>query len=117
LYTIALAAPGLIGTFRDWDMSSAMTKYPAQYSVEGKLGLVRNVLLAGLVFEVILGLALSCLSLLLSGFIAADIFKRPITALIQISSFTILAGAFSTAAQAAFVGREQMQPNSVMLVS
>jgi len=72
--------------------------------------------MAGLVFEVILGLALSFVSLLLSGFIASDIFKRPITALIQISSFTILAGAFLNAAQAAFTGREQMQPNSITLV-
>jgi O-antigen/teichoic acid export membrane protein len=69
-----------------------------------------------LVFEVILGIALSFLSLLLSGFIAVDIFRRPITALIQVSSFTILAGAFSTATQAAFIGRENMQLNSVMLV-
>lgn len=116
LYTIALAAPSLIGIFRDWGMNSAMIRYTAQYSAEGKPWRVRSILLAGLVFEVILGLALSFLSLLLSGFIAADIFKRPITALIQISSFTILAGAFLTAAQAAFVGREQMQPNSVTLV-
>jgi O-antigen/teichoic acid export membrane protein len=116
LYTIALAAPGLIGTFRDWGMNSAVTRYTAQYSAEEKPERVRSILLAGLVFEVILGLALSFLSLLLSGFIAVDIFKRPITLLIQISSFTILAGAFSTTAQAAFTGREQMKPNSVMLV-
>ena len=116
LYTIALAAPNLIGTFRDWGMNSAMIKYTAQYSAEEKLERVRSILLAGLVFEVILGLALSFLSFLLSGFIATDIFKRPITALIQISSFTILAGAFLNAAQAAFTGREQMEPNSVTLV-
>jgi O-antigen/teichoic acid export membrane protein len=116
LYTIALAAPSLIGTFRDWGMNSAVTKYTAQYGAERKLVAMRSILLAGLVFEVILGLALSFLSFLLSGFIAADIFRRPITALIQISSFTILAGAFSTAAQATFIGREDMQPNSLMLV-
>jgi O-antigen/teichoic acid export membrane protein len=116
LYTIALAAPNLIGTFRDWGMNSAMIKYTAQYSADEKPERVRSILLTGLVFEVILGLALSFLSLLLSGFIATDIFKRPITALIQISSFTILAGAFLTTAQAAFTGREKMEPNSVTLV-
>jgi O-antigen/teichoic acid export membrane protein len=116
LYTIALAAPNLIGAFRDWGMNSAMVKYTAQYSADEKPERVRSILLAGLIFEVILGLALSFLSLLLSGFIATDIFKRPITALIQISSFTILAGAFLNAAQAAFTGREKMEPNSVTLV-
>ncbi len=117
LYTIALAAPNLIGTFRDWGMNSAMIKYTAQYSAEEKPERARSILWAGLIFEVILGLALSFVSFLLSGFIAVDIFKRPITALIQISSLTILAGAFLNAAQAAFAGKEQMKPNSVTLVS
>jgi len=116
LYTIALTAPNLIGTFRDWGMNSAMVKYTAQYSAEEKPERVRSILLAGLVFEVILGVGLSFLSFLLSGFIATDIFRRPITALIQISSITILAGAFFSAASAAFTGREQMEPNSVTLV-
>jgi O-antigen/teichoic acid export membrane protein len=116
LYTIALAAPNLIGTFRDWGMNSAMIKYTAQFSAEQKPERARSILMAGLIFEVIAGLLLTFLSFLLSGFIAADIFKRPITALIQISSFTILAGAFLNAAQSAFTGREQMQPNSVTLV-
>ena len=116
LYTIALTAPSLIGTFRDWGMNSAMIKYTAQYSAEQQPERVRRILMAGLVFEVILGLSLSFLSFLLSGFIANDIFKRPITGLIQISSFTVLAGAFLTAAQACFVGREKMKPNSITLV-
>ena len=116
LYTITLAAPNLIGTFRDWGMNSAIVKYTAQYSAEENEERVREILLAGLVFEIILGLGLSFLSFLLSGFIAADIFKRPISVLIQVSSFTILAGAFLNAAQAAFTGREQMQPSSVTLV-
>jgi O-antigen/teichoic acid export membrane protein len=116
LYTIALAAPSLIGTFRDWGMNSAMIKYTAQYSAEGKPERIRSILFAGLVFEVILGLALTFVSFLLSGFIASDIFKRPITALMQISSLTILAGAFLNAATATFTGREQMKPNSITLV-
>jgi O-antigen/teichoic acid export membrane protein len=116
LYTIALAAPSLIGIFRDWGMNSAMVKYTAQYSAEEKPERVRSILLAGLIFEVVLGLALTFVSFALSGFIASDIFKRPITGLIEISSVTVLAGGLLTAAQAAFTGREQMQPNSVTLV-
>ena len=116
LYTIALAAPNLIGTFRDWGMDSAMIRYTAQYSAEERHERVRNILLAGLVFEIIMGTALSFVSFLLSGFVANDIFKRPITALIQISSFTILASAFLNAASATFTGREEMRPNSVTIV-
>ena len=97
-------------------MNAAMVKYTAQYTAEEKQERIRSILLAGLIFEIILGLALSFVSFLLSGFIAADIFKRPITALIQISSFTILADALLNAATAAFTGREQMQPNSITLM-
>ena len=117
LYTIALAAPNLIGTFRDWAMNSAMIKYSAQYSAEEKPERVRSILMAGLIFELILGLTLTFVSFLLSGFIAEDIFKRPITVLIQISSISILANAFLNAATATFTGREQMKPNSFTLVS
>ena len=113
LYTIALSAPSLMATFRDWGMNSAMIKYTAQFSAEQKLERVRGILLAGLIFEVALGLSLSFVSFLLSSFIAADFFKRPITTLIQISSLTILGGAFLTAAQAAFTGRQQLKPDSI----
>jgi len=116
LYTIALTAPSLIGVFRDWAMNSAMIKYTAQYSAEDKPEKVRSILVAGLVFEVILGVALTFVSFMLSSFIANDVFKRPIALLIQISSITILAGGLLNAAQAAFIGREQLQPNSVTLV-
>ncbi|MCJ7608671.1 oligosaccharide flippase family protein [Candidatus Bathyarchaeota archaeon] len=66
LYTIALAAPSLIATFRDWGMNSAMIKYAAQYNAENNPAGVKNILAAGLIFETVLGLTLSILSLLRS---------------------------------------------------
>lgn len=118
LYTIALIAPNLISAFRDWGINSAMIKYTAQYHAENKPANIRNILVAGLVFETSLGLALSFVSLLLSGFLATTGFHRPsITLLIQVASFTILTGALMTAAQAAFIGMEKMVPNSITIVS
>jgi len=117
LYTIALIAPSLIATFRDWGITSAMIKYTAQYNAENKPANIRNILVAGLVFETSLGLALSVLSFSLSGFLATTVFHRPsITLLIQVASFTILTGALMTAAQAAFIGMEKMVPNSITIV-
>ena len=65
LYTIALAAPNLIAMFRDWGINSAMIKYTAQYNAENKP--VKNILAAGLMFEAVMGSALSLGSFLLSG--------------------------------------------------
>jgi O-antigen/teichoic acid export membrane protein len=117
IYTIALTAPNLIATFRDWGINSAIVKYTAQYNAENKPANVKNILAAGLIFETVLGLALSVTSFLLSGFLATAVFQRPdITLLIQIASFTILTGALITAAQAAFIGIEKMEFNSITIV-
>jgi O-antigen/teichoic acid export membrane protein len=117
IVTIALTAPNLIMIFRDWGINSAMIKYVAQYNSENKPANVKNILIAGLIFEIVLGLSLSILSFLLSGFLATNIFQRPdIKPLIEIASFTILTGALLTAAQSAFTGTEKMELNSITMI-
>jgi stage V sporulation protein B len=117
IYTIAVTAPILISTFRDWGINSAVIRYVAQYKAENKSANVRSVLAAGLIFEVVMGSVLSALSFLLSGFLATSLLHRPdITPLIQIASFTILTGALMTIAQAAFTGIEKMELTSITLV-
>src|SRR5665647_111015 len=116
LYAIALAAPNLIATFRDWGVTTAMIKYSAEYNSENDVAKVRSVFVSGLAFEIIVGLALSVLSLILSGFLAG-IYGRPaIVQLIQIASLFILTGALVNTATAAFTGLEKMHLNSVMLI-
>jgi O-antigen/teichoic acid export membrane protein len=117
IVAIALTAPSLITTFRDWGINSAMIKYIAQYNSENKPANVKGILIAGLLFELALGLSLSFISFLLSGFLATNVFQRPdIKPLIQIASLTILAGALLTAAQSAFTGIEKMELNSITMI-
>ena len=116
LYAIALAAPNLIATFRDWGVTTAMIKYSAEYNSENDVAKIRSVFVSGLAFEIIVGLALSVLSLVLSQFLA-DFYGRPaIVQLIQIASLFILTGALVNTATAAFTGMEKMHLNSVMLI-
>ena len=70
LYTIALAAPNLIATFRDWGVTTAMIKYSAEYNSENDVAKIRSVFVSGLVFEILVGLALAFLSFGLSQFLA-----------------------------------------------
>jgi len=117
LYTIVLAAPSLIVTFRDWGMNSAMIKFTAQYRAEERIAEIRSIFVTGVLFEVVLGLVLSLLSFEFSGFLATSLYNRPsIAPLIEIASFSILAGAIITAATAAFTGFEKMELNSIMIV-
>lgn len=116
LYGIAIAAPNLIASFRDWGITTAMIKYSAQYNSENDVAKIRSVFVSGLVFEIILGLSLSLLSFFLSGFLA-NLFNRPtIAPLIQVTSFFILTNALVSVATAAFTGMETMHLNSIMLI-
>jgi len=116
LYAIAIAAPNLIATFRDWGITTAMVKYSAQYNSENNVEKIRSIFVSGLAFEIIFGLALTILSISISGFLA-EVYQRPaIAQLIQITSLFILAGALVNTATAAFTGMERMHLNSIMLI-
>jgi O-antigen/teichoic acid export membrane protein len=115
LYTIALVAPNLISTFRDWGITVATVKYTAQYKAENKPAKIRGVFAAGIIFETVMGLVLSAIAFLFSETLA-NLYNLPITALIQIASFTILTGALLGTAQSAFIGIERMEFNSLTIV-
>jgi len=54
LYAIALAAPNLISTFRDWGVTTAMIKYSAEANSENNVAKIRSVFVSGLAFEILL---------------------------------------------------------------
>jgi O-antigen/teichoic acid export membrane protein len=117
LYGIVLIAPTLIGVFRDWGINSAMVRNIAQYLSEGRASEVRSILVSGIIFEVILGIALTAVSFAFSGYLAVNVFHRPeLTSLIQIGSLSILATGLINAATATFTGIEKMELNSLMLI-
>ncbi len=116
LYTLALAAPNLIGVFRDWGVNSAIIRYTAQFNSERKIIQVKKILTAGLLFEVVAGVVLTVISFFLSNLFASMYQLAAIAPLIQIASFTILINAFLTVAQSAFIGFERMELNSITLI-
>jgi O-antigen/teichoic acid export membrane protein len=116
LYTLALAAPNLIGVFRDWGVNSAIIRYTAQFNSERKIIQVKKILTAGLLFEVVAGVVLTVISFFLSNLFASMYQLAAIAPLIQIASFTILINAFFTVAQSAFIGFERMELNSITLI-
>jgi O-antigen/teichoic acid export membrane protein len=117
LYSIVLTAPALISIFRDWGVTSAMTRYSAQYRAENRNAEIRSIFISGIIFELALGLALTIASFFIAGFLATTVFNRPeIASLIQIASFIILAGGLTNAATAVFTGMERMELNSIILV-
>ncbi|XHH08733.1 MAG: flippase [Candidatus Bathyarchaeia archaeon] len=117
LYSIALTLPTIIMIFRDWGITSAMVRYTAQYRAENRTAEIRSIFVAGIVFELVLGIILSLVSFLISGYVATDFYNRPeVAPLIQIASISILAHGLTTAATAVFTGTEETTYNSVMLI-
>ncbi|MGD6934243.1 MAG: flippase [Candidatus Bathyarchaeia archaeon] len=117
LYAIALSVPNLIVVFRDWGINSAMVRYTAQYRAENRAPEIRSIFVSGFIFELAIGIILSLVSFLISGYLASDVYNRPeIVSLIQIASVSILAGGLINAASAAFTGFEVTTYNSVMLI-
>ena len=117
LYGIILIPPTMMNLFRDWGVNSAMTKYIATYRVTNNEEEIHDVIIAGLIFEIVAGLALSFLSLFLANFIASTIFNRPSSAsLIAIISVSIISGSLFAASQSVFVGFERMRLNSFTLI-
>jgi stage V sporulation protein B len=117
LYAIALTTPNLIQLLRDFGIDQATIKYTAQYNQENKTNKIKNILAAATTFEIIIGITLSIIVYLLSGFLAENIFNRPeITPLIQIASLTIFAHALNKIAEIAFIGFEKMHLQSTTVI-
>jgi len=117
LYSIALVPSMTLSLFRDWGIGKAMAKYIAYYKAIGKDEKIHDIIAAGLIFRVIIGLVLSLLSLFLASFIATTIFNRPDTTfLISIASIAILSESVLTATQSNFTGFERMELTSFTLI-
>jgi len=117
LYSIVLFPSLMIGLFRDWGVNSAVTKYVAHSRAENNQDDIHDIIVAGLAFEIIVGIALLLFSLFSASFIASTILHRPeSTTLIYIASITIFSGSILTVSQSAFIGFERMGLNSLTMI-
>jgi stage V sporulation protein B len=116
ILNIALIGPNLISAIKDLGIDQATIKYTTQYRTENDAEKLKNVITAGIVSEVLLGIVFTVISLILSGFMA-NILERPtIVPLIQIASFTILADALLKVTRSVFIGYDKMDLHSVTLI-
>lgn len=117
IITTALIFPIILTLFKDWGINSAMIKYLAQYRSENKTHRVKNVMVAGLLFELVTGVLLTLLCFLLAGFLATSVFHLPETkVLIEVASLTILADSFLKVSQSTFIGLERLEFHSLTLI-
>jgi stage V sporulation protein B len=117
LYTVALVPAATFLLFQDWGVSTALTRYCAKYRSLNEEIELRKTIVAGLVFEIGTGIALTVVSILLANFIAISVFGKPESALlIAFSSITIIMTALGMAISSVFMGFERMKPISYSAV-
>jgi O-antigen/teichoic acid export membrane protein len=116
LYGVALIPSSIINFFRDWGINSAMTKQIASLRMANKEAEIHDVIVSGMVFEVISGATLSLLCFVLSSFFASVLNAPEASLFIAIMSLSIFAGAILAAASSIFVGFENMKLNSLTVV-
>jgi O-antigen/teichoic acid export membrane protein len=115
LYGMALIPSSIINFFRDLGVNAAMTQQIASLRAAGKESEIHDVIVSGVIFEVISGAVLSLvcfavawpLALILSPGNAATL-----SVYISIMSISIFAGALLAAAGGIFVGFERMKLSS-----
>jgi stage V sporulation protein B len=117
IITTALIFPTILSLIKDWGANSAMIKYLAQYRSENKVHSAKNVMIAGLLFELVTGVLLTLLCFLLAGFLATSVFHLPeAKVLIEVASLTILADSFLKVSQSTFIGLERLEFHSLTLI-
>jgi O-antigen/teichoic acid export membrane protein len=124
LYGIALIPAQMINFFRDWGVNSALTKEIANLRLSNKNAEIHDVIVSGVVFEVISGalLSLVCfaiaypLALIVSPQGASPQIISDLTVYISVMSLSVFAGAVAAAAGGIFVGFERMKLNSLTQV-
>jgi len=117
LYAIALIPSSTMILFRDLGVNTAMTKYIAQSRAQNKEEDIKDIIKAGLALEILVGLAISLISLLMASTLATTVFNRQeLSPLIGLTSIAIFSGAVLAAAQSSFVGFERMGLNGITTI-
>jgi O-antigen/teichoic acid export membrane protein len=117
LYSLALVPVLTADLFRDWGISTAATKYIAQFRASGEVENVKDVVTAVLIFQITVGSVLSLVSFLAASHVASVVFNRPeLSSLISIISIAIFSNALLASSQSSFVGFEKMKFNSLTMI-
>ncbi len=120
LYGMALIPSSIINFFRDWGINSALTKEIANLRVSGRNSEIHDVIVSGVVFEVLSGIVLSLVCFAVAWPLAFIISPQgtstqavsALSTYISIMSLSVFAGAIAAAAGGIFVGYERMKLNS-----
>jgi O-antigen/teichoic acid export membrane protein len=116
LYGIVLIPSTTIAFFRDLGVNSAMTQQIASLREANNKEKIHDVIVSGIVFEVISGVLLSLVCFAIAQPLALILNRPEASPLISLMALSILASAIISASTAIFVGFEKMKLNSFIQI-
>ncbi|MCL1977119.1 MAG: oligosaccharide flippase family protein [Candidatus Bathyarchaeota archaeon] len=112
LYGIVLIPSTTIAFFRDLGVNSAMTQKIANLRAANKSHEIHDVILSGIIFELISGILLSLICFAVAQPLALILNRPEASPLIALMSVSIFASTIVSASSSIFVGFEKMKLNS-----
>ncbi len=112
LYGIVLIPSTMIAFFRDLGVNSAMTQQIASLREANKKEGIHDVIVSGIVFEIITGALLSLVCFAIAQPLALILNRPEASPLIALMSLSIFASALLSASASIFIGFEKMKLNS-----
>jgi stage V sporulation protein B len=115
LYGMALIPFTMISFFRDWGINNALIQKIASLKAQGKPEEIHDVIVSGIVFEIITGAALAVVCFGLAwplAYILSPADVSELSVYIELSALAVFTGALISAAGGIFVGFERMKLNS-----
>ncbi|MGD6934600.1 MAG: oligosaccharide flippase family protein [Candidatus Bathyarchaeia archaeon] len=116
LYGIVLIPATTIAFFRDLGVNSAMTQRIANLRAANKNNEIHDVMLSGIIFEIISGIILSLACFAIATPLAVALNRPDASSLIALMSISIFASAIISASSSIFVGFEKMKLNSFVQI-
>ena len=117
LYGVSLVLPELFLLFSGWGIDAALTRFLARYKVEGKLGMIRVLERAALLFKFGVGGVLSLALFLSADFLAVVLLKRPGAGeLVRLASLLVVFQSLYSTVASGLAGLERMNLRAAVSV-
>jgi stage V sporulation protein B len=116
IYSLVLSVPSLFIGLIDFGITSATTRFAAEYKAAGRPSDVRRVIKSGIIFQLIVGLIVSAICFILSDFWATYLINTPEAGFyLRAVSLLVLFQALFNALSSAFVGLDKMENNAFIM--
>jgi O-antigen/teichoic acid export membrane protein len=116
LFSLSIAVPSLFIGLVDFGITSAITRFSAKFRAEDRTSEAVNIIKAGILFELAVGIASSIFCFLFSDVLATYLINRPDAGFyIKVASFLVLFQTLFNAFSSVFMGLDNMESNAVVM--